>query len=538
LVGHFIITALIAIVMIYAIDNHSFNISSPKPAIEQFDGSFTHPRYRPRQSDITTVISFALTVMRLVSGMWTAAMAWRCSFILMEKTGVSLQNINWMLTYSLPAEIRARRGITVVVVAIILLLAFPSQLAAPILTGSITWEPTENLVPGDQLATGISQSSDGGTWSNYRTYPEDVTAVSAKALGIADTAWDSKIGTTMKRVLRSTANLPINSTLTNVTVPYFSIDAFEWIHDPSSTITQQQIALLSPGLPGGNNPYFTATLVVALIPDTDGWNPPTTTTFPSPTTISQTGTLYALYNHVQPPTACDPSQDGYFGGLPSGVGFYANIVSGAYTNSGTTNCFVFAQVTYTAGVAVCESCLFSASTVVQPTTALQVVADPMTSEAMVLMPLLGTNMGLGGSSVPPATNIEQYIRDILPRSYGAAWTALSDYLSGTKLTTDVMIPIPVSTARVLHWRIYLWVVLNIMLTLSGLLFLIVQYQCDNMLVVDTGIVALLMDTQRVQEQDSRGLSDLSKLTEEDSQIGLLQLRKQDGHKYVDLSQQI
>jgi len=354
-----------------------------------------------------------------------------------------------------------------------------------------------------------------------------------RALGIADTAWGGlKAGTTMKRVLQNTTHLPVNSTLNNITIPYFTVDAIEWIKDPAlnasdpaNSITQQDINAIQSGSLGSFNPYFLGALVSALIPD-GAWGPPTTG-FPSPTTISETRTLYALYNHISSPTpiSCN-SSDGYFGGLPSDVNFYADFHTGFFTS-----CIVFARVTYTAGAAVCESCRLSASTVAQPDAAVQVIADPMTFEATTLMPLLSTNMGLGESSVSPSANITQYIMDILPRSYGAAWTALSDNLTtNTTLTTSVTMPVPVLIAHVQLWRVYLWVVLNLMLTLSGILLLSVQYLCVNRLVVDTGIAVLLLDTQRVQEE----VSSLSKLTDEDSQIGLLRLRNEGGKQYLDV----
>ena len=451
-------------------------------------------------------------------------MAWRCTFVLMEKTGVSLKDIRRITKYNMPAELSARRGITVTIVAIILILAFPSQLSAPILTGSITWAQGENMVRGDQPVTGISLASDGAAWSNYRTYKGVVSEMSAKARVIADTAWSGhEAGTTMKRVLRSTTNLPVNSTLNNVTIPYFTVDAIEWIKDPAlnasdpaNQITQHDIDATQPGLPGSNSPYFAPALVTALIPD-GGWGPPNSIGFPSPTTISETRTLWALYSQISSNTTCGPSTNSFFGGLPSDVNFYADL------HNGYINCVAFAQVTYTAGAAVCESCRLSAATVAQPDVAVQVIADPMAFEATTLMPLLSTNMYFGGSSAPPAANITQYIMDILPRSYGAAWTALSDDLTSlTTLTTGFKIPVTVSIANVRLWRVYLWVVLNLMLTLSGILFLFVQYVCVNRFVANTDIALFLLDTQRVQW-----------LTDEDSQVDLLRLRNDNGHIYVD-----
>jgi hypothetical protein len=158
--------------------------------------------------------------------MWIAATTWRCVFVLMEEPGISLQSIKWMTTFSLPAKPKTLRGL---VVAIILIAAFPSQYSSPILTGSITWEPAMNLLQNSQPAVNISLSSAGQPWTLYKQWAENVETVILIAAGIADTAWRNSNDdeTTMKRVLLSTRNLPTNSTLNNVTVPYFTVDAFE-----------------------------------------------------------------------------------------------------------------------------------------------------------------------------------------------------------------------------------------------------------------------------------------------------------------------
>lgn len=182
LVGHFLFSVIMAIVMLYAIDRRTLNAFKRRPDAVQFDGTSTRSSYRLLQSDVMTIISFTQNLLRFVAGMWTGALSWRCTFILMEKTGVSLQNINLMTTYRLPGELKPRQGYSTVAVAIILLLAFPSQFSSPILLGSINWNPAENLVQGDQPATGISHPHDGIQWTNYRIYVADVTAVRAKAL--------------------------------------------------------------------------------------------------------------------------------------------------------------------------------------------------------------------------------------------------------------------------------------------------------------------------------------------------------------------
>lgn len=169
-----------------------FNISSRTPPVKvDADGSIRYPSSRPLQSDISTVLSIALTLMRTTAAMWTAATTWRCVFILMEKTGISLRAIHWMTTYRLPAKNMTWQGFTV---AIILLAVFPAQYSSPIVTGSVTWEPA--LQGGRPVD--VSFSSYGDKWVNYKRWRADtVPAMELAATGVA-----SIIGTTPSKIKR------------------------------------------------------------------------------------------------------------------------------------------------------------------------------------------------------------------------------------------------------------------------------------------------------------------------------------------------
>ena len=526
LVGHLILITAIAAVVFFYIDNQLFNISLRAPPVTQFDGSISHLDSRPLQSDITTVLSIALTCVRTAAAMWAAATTWRCIFVLMEDTGISLQDINRMTKYSLPAKPKTWGGF---IVAIVLIAALPSQYSSPILTGSITWEPALKLVQGSRPAVNISLSSDGQPWSLYKPWPENIETVILVAAGIADTAWrnsnDDKA--TMKRVLRSTKNLPINSTLNNVTLPYFTVDAFKWIKDPDSTLNEHEKMPFAFG--GVSSPYLSATLTMGLIPD-GKWGPSLNSTFPSPTTVSETRTLAILYTHGRGNESCNVGR--YFDGLPADVRLHTY----TYSYGGFMDCIAYARVTYTAGAAVCaKACRISALTLVQNDTVVVLESDAMTVDALAIMPRLLTYMSLGGVSVPSSSNITDYVIRVLPRSYGAAWNALTDTFAPSEmLKTDVMIPVLMSRAQVFHWRVYVWLGLNILLTLSGVLFIFVQRRGKKPLVVNVAIAALLLDTSRVLEIDKHGLCDLSQLTEEDSKIGTLRLQEEHGHRFVDV----
>jgi hypothetical protein len=182
----------------------------------------------------------------------------------------------------------------------------------------------------------------------------------------------------MKHVLQSTKYFPVNSTLNNTIVSYFTVDVFEWVKNPNSTLTQLKKGAIHMSC---YSPYFIAALSMRLIAN-GGWGPTTTITM----TISKIYTLMVLQGHLIDSSSCSPSNSAYFSGLLVDIGFYAEVAPGGFVN-----CLVYAHVTYTVGVAVCESChLLTALTTVQHDTALHLEADSMMAETLAIMPLLMT----------------------------------------------------------------------------------------------------------------------------------------------------
>jgi hypothetical protein len=91
LILHFASVLILIIVFRFYIAGHDFNLESRQALL----------KFTPLQSDITTAISSAITIYRFFAGMWTAAMLWRCVFILMEKGGISLEQIDSLLTWQM-----------------------------------------------------------------------------------------------------------------------------------------------------------------------------------------------------------------------------------------------------------------------------------------------------------------------------------------------------------------------------------------------------------------------------------------------------
>lgn len=516
---HFISTILISMFVLHYINGHHFNVSSRRPLLPQPDGSSIPMGHKTLlQSDITTILSSALVISRIFSGIWYGALKWRSVFVTLEKPGISLRHMNQIFTYGLPMPSRAgMRGITGVIF-IVLVASLPHQAAQPILTGSITWSPSFELIPGMQPVKDIAVSSNGTAWEGFKFWHDWPRKQTQKAVGMASIMWtsaESHQTEVMKRVLPSTHHLSLNSTIANVTIPYFVISSMEWIRDPMSLTQKQRAAYPS---------MFSASgYAAALIPDSGGEQLPflpSNRPFPDPVRISESRLLVVQVQHVETRDAgCNSST---FGPLPSKVGTYLI----PEDNGGITACYAYANVTYEAGAAICTNCRLSSFTTVENTSALKVQADPMTTEALALMAETALLMSYTNTSLPPAyQNLDEYCRIMLSRSYSAAWSALTEFTGRDTdgLVSPASISVPTSQGVVQSWRVVCWLILNLLLTCCGIVFLTVQRRCTMPMVTDTSIAALLLDSSEVlnRHPDLRGLSTLTKNDSE--AVGRLQL---------------
>ena len=472
------------------------------------------------QSDITTGISTGVTAYRIFAGMWSGALLWRCIFILLANGGIALEKIDSLLTWQI--HIPSRLSSSQVLISIILLAAFPLQPSGPILTGSITWSSSYCLAEG-QPATGISGGFPGDLQPTKSGPDGLIPPAAALAVdntltsGFASTAWLNSLEDerTMKRVIDSIAHLPINSTLRNVTLPYFAVTKLEWIEDPKKDFPRQVVV-----------PKYFGPGAFALIPNGD-W-PDTFGASHKSSIISESRVVIGYFKKYRPDSSCTSSH--LFGNLPANIG--SRVLNDI--------CLIYGRVTYNAGAAECLDCRLSSRVTVQNDTALRVSSSTETQGAVDMMPMVGGMMTMQNNSLPRAyNNLDRYVIELLIRSYAASWTSLrkssDESTLSVSLSSDVRIAIPTSKAEVLRGRVWLWLFLNLLFTLSGVLFLVVQRSSGQKLVGSPQLAALLLDTSEVLHKKDRAFCDFSTLTKDDKGIGNLCLTRnwdQGGHRQV------
>jgi len=474
------VITIVALFMIY-VNGHDFNLHS-RQALSKFI---------PLQSDITTAISASVVLYRLFASMWSAAMLWRCIFILMGNGGISLEQIDRLLAWQIHVH-PLRLGL---LVSIILLAAIPSQFSGPILTGSITWSSSYRLSEGWQRVTGI----DAGDMVRGSYFPaHGFQQAFAQASGLGGTAWKDALGDkrTMRRVIYSMAHLPINSTLKNITLPYFAISKLEWTTE--SAIPKEDSLKIRNS--SNNNPLFIYpfTGVFTLIPDAWGFPYLSPT---SPEIVQETWLVSGVA----------PSTDGWAVG----------------------------RITYVAGAAKCRDCRVSAPFTAQNDTVLTVLPSTAARAAIALMPMVWGMMAAQNNSLPGIDNIDDYVRALLIRSYAASRTYATWAFSQSdgRLSTVAHTAIQTSRATVLLWRVWLWLSLNFLFTTSGLLFLIVQGMSGQRLVGSPPLAALLLGTSELLHKRDRAFCDFSTMTGDDKGIGYLHFTRdvtQGSHRQVEI----
>lgn len=322
-VGELLLSVGTAAVMFLYVDKQMFNIHDRRPTFAEADGSqITIPSFALLQTDVTTILSIALAVIRLLAGAWLTGVCWRCAIILLEKDGMRLRDFNRlvshsvqsMFTFCFPRKNGHIHLSSMFLSLVILLLALPAQYAAPLLTGSITWVPSFHMAAGNVSVSRITSTHLGpgqNAWDWYNDYSENRGSTRLKAAALASIAWsisDARFNTTglMKRIVPAAKNLAVNSTLADLTLPFFVVHSIHWFsNDDMAANTVADLLNAIDRDKGSNNisdpvnPLTTIAPTLGFLPSTPYKPPYNDTThayeFPPPTkVVAQTG-LIALY---------------------------------------------------------------------------------------------------------------------------------------------------------------------------------------------------------------------------------------------------
>ena len=494
-VVHFALTVLVSITCLRFLDGRTFNVNSRRPQYREVDGSLSHvASYTLLQSDITTAVSLAATMTRVAGGWWATGYIWRCIFVSMERGGISTKGVSRAISSSLPVLCHSTRKSNMVIIYTTLFATFSIDYFSAALTGSFIWEAADTRIPARIPLTGITN----GTGQNEYLSVHDAAAsfgppdwqrqIVAMGFAYAMVAWgifqsDSVLnGTeppiTFRRVINGAQYIPTNSTLTKIIMPYFATDAFEWVRDPAQVLTDEQISFLTPVTYDGYNPFVTDA-TGGLLPDREwGLGPdsiPASGNLIMPVSESR---LFAFLIYFE------PYEVGWSDSCPQNYtidpGSQINLFTIAHLENTSIPCFAIAKVWYRAGVISSPNCQVISPSVVEAQPPFSLLGDHFTSDALGMTPFLGTQLLLSNITNPLNFGTRRNLAiELTSRAYQAAWAAISDLFSLHLDNTTVQIALPILRAKVIHWRVYLWVVLHVWVLALGLLFTYVQSYCDH-----------------------------------------------------------
>ena len=490
---HFLMTIFVAFVTLYIIGSPDrvYNLNHRRPQFVDLDGYETETRIkysRPLQSDITTALSIAASATRAAAACWAGKLLWRYAFMLMEKGEITVAGFSkivdgGIMTLLWPRDVANRKN--VFFAYLIIFTCFGMEYFSSILTGSVTWQLSYILVDGLVPVQHITQGIAGANISFYRNAASVSDAIEGGAAlelvswGLNTNSSNLPIPSNITRRAiiqlanyQTIQNVPINSTLDSIRLPYFRVDNFEYITDPDATLTRQQKLLLNDS--SVYNPYSNGKGLAAFLPDTS-WGPGSDPNLPDPVNVSESRILSILLLYAPSPN-CFSTYPEYF--IPSSVNFYPTLTA----NSTYYSCFAFANVTYTAGGAICQDCMIVSPAVVEGcvySSNLQPVPDPLTIEALAITPsvtthslLTGFTDMLSGVSIGVETSLQSYAMEFVSRSYQSAWSYLAYELNslGSENQTYVAFALPASHPTILQWRVYFWAGLHLGVLLCGITF--------------------------------------------------------------------
>jgi hypothetical protein len=478
--------------------------------------------YKLRVSDITTLISAALTVIKIIVGAWTGIILWNSVFILLERPGMQVNQVQQVLTFYIPP---LRKTGSVLLVSILLLLVIPQQLISPLLSGALDWgygwefqRDAIQVQSGDPAASPINWF-----WYYYSSWVRAGTV--RRAAAYASIAWDNStldrghcrhIMNDLGGSAASKYGSAVNSTAANVVMPCIRIDSIDFPSSPPSTEIWD---LVHASIMNEGNDRLTRVEDAPLAYGTDGdgvlfdvndrpsqhGNFPPQGSFemdvPSPYRKSGLMTAVILLTSLQPlngKNCTDIGDQSIFGPTR-----YNNIFSTKQSGN-YYYCTTYAVVNLTAGIAVSPISTYVTPRVVEASinaSQMEILPGPWVQEAMYLMPdVMSMFSQMNSTPLPTWGNLEDYTSKLIRYSYQGAWDALSRSYEPNTSSIPVHLYEPRQVAIVSHTRVYAWLAISLLVQVSCFVLLVGSRLLKRENILDGNLSALLTDPSALYEK--------------------------------------
>lgn len=421
--------------------------------------------------DITTIVSTGLVFIKLATGSWAGIAAWRCACIMLEKKSLTFSEIKFIVSYKVGVVPREKYSWTTL---ILLLLLLPAQLSGPLVSGSISWKQSIGFIhsPRD-LQVFPSSGGDPMIWREYIEDEDIREEVMSEALSFTWSLYHealSDVNTACRRQI-SDKQLKDSSTVNNITIPCLRFDSIVWEQNPPSEQIMSTFQRPYRGAlpePKENTITHPVTGNVGML-DLPQWNGSATYrgSYPTPMIFNEPRLVAFLFKTVLKNQTCPTMYVEKQTGAKSAVFQYDGVAK--------SGCYTYARVSFSGGVTSSQAKVISPG-VVQGSNDAPIVANEFTNEAIFLMNDVMHSMALGDLDQNVSNHTSSLIL-AMQRSYVACWNSLQynfgenggERARNELLGAGATQRIDLLQGVVTYWRVWMWVGLQLLVTVSGIL---------------------------------------------------------------------
>ncbi len=532
---------LLFVVVLIWIDDHDFSTGSPESTIRIPDRLF--------QTEVNGLISFGLVLIRLLGSWCTSLLVWRMIFMLLTKRGMTLKEIAFLDEWHMPMlpGREPRRSLLWTCLAIITTgLLWPRMFAAPLANSSVAWIPSVRLSsePRPLSVPKVDQGSNWGGMVYDGTRIAVVVNAAALALREPSYAFD-RTSIPTRRYFSSNSTQSLKGVAT-LPLPYFDV-SFRWI-DASTDDKSAHVGDVSFSDVSNNSWDLRRDGTMAILQDSI-WN--TTKAEPKKVRIFDGKKTVAI--KIATLEANERLPDGSFPTADSrcpleSIPFPVPDVEMADKKfaAGTEDfvgkdCYILAEATIKAGLHSGKDCNVSSAssgayfaTCTVPTGPTELESDWLTeltldtvSEVLRYVLVLSIDRrGPDTKGVNPwiRGDLEGYMSSMLTLAYHATWSSYLDQLSTSNETISIVTSEDVVKADVDKTKMWGWLAMNLMLSLSAFLVYCAQWVSKAKTVRNTTLVALTTDFSEITHSHAApGLCNAVELSKEDKKLGRMKL---------------
>ncbi|KAF2811545.1 uncharacterized protein BDZ99DRAFT_461581 [Mytilinidion resinicola] len=454
-----------------------------------------------RVGDITTLVSVALVVIKVIVGAWSTIVLWAFGRNMLTRKSASPATVSKMIRWRLPPGFQSLKyiprdfpgwTISAAVVAV-----FIQAFISPILTGAVNWNAAFHISKEATSLSSVDPTADFSAWYWYNAQGSfDKKAYLRAAAGFANLAWadtstvdaqgKSLLGNGCRHVVNDDG-LPRHSVVVDATLPCININSIRWYRNEDE-VTGNEWSISGDDLTlVGDDPFGYYRGGVTLVYDTNNLrkSPATTDQPPPANKFSGTMTVALMIarrhygkDYTDPPCAKLPNT--IFGDISP----LPYLLETTRSTSADENCFLLGKIDFTAGVTTSSRATYIAPRIVEDVTPIQDVvyeANSWTQEAIWLLPDLMTMLAVSNASqLPTFNNIDNYVSGIVHQGYLGAWDMLSHSFDNKGPVYKGYPADPRLVADVSFARVFAWLGVCLFMTVSGVFALGLVLKADDL----------------------------------------------------------